>query len=59
MNTVAVSDHDAKENFGPVDGRHILARLAAIPIETWNYKGQDPGILHIGPMAQDFAAASW
>ncbi len=55
--TWLISNHDAKENFDLVDGRHILARLAAIPIETWNFKGQDPGIRHIGPMAQDFAAA--
>lgn len=51
------SDHDAKENFSPVNGRDILARLATIPIETWNYKDQGPTVRHIGPMAQDFAAA--
>jgi hypothetical protein len=50
-----VSDRYAKENFAPVDGREILACLATIPIETWNYKGEDPSVRHIGPMAQDFA----
>ncbi|MDE3091451.1 MAG: tail fiber domain-containing protein, partial [Chloroflexota bacterium] len=53
----AVSDRNAKANFAPVDGREILDRLARIPIETWNYKSQESSIRHIGPMAQDFAAA--
>jgi hypothetical protein len=51
------SDRNAKENFAPVDGRDILARLVTIPIETWNYKAEDPTVRHIGPMAQDFAEA--
>jgi hypothetical protein len=52
----SVSDRNLKENFSPVDGREVLARLAQMPISTWNYKSQDPAIRHIGPMAQDFAA---
>jgi trimeric autotransporter adhesin len=52
-----LSDRNVKENFVPVDGRDILERLSGIPIETWNYKTQDPSIRHIGPMAQDFHAA--
>ncbi len=51
------SDVNAKENFGLVDGQEVLARLASLPITTWNYKSQDPGIRHMGPMAQDFHAA--
>jgi hypothetical protein len=43
-----VSDRYAKENFAPVDGREILACLATIPIETWNYKGEDPPGLYPG-----------
>jgi len=50
----AVSDHSLKENFVAVDGREVLARLANIPITTWNYKSQDAAIRHIGLMAQDF-----
>ncbi|MBC7227363.1 MAG: tail fiber domain-containing protein, partial [Thermoflexales bacterium] len=52
-----LSDRAAKENMAPVDGRDILGRLAAIPIQTWNYRSQDPAIRHIGPVAQDFYAA--
>ena len=53
----AVSDQNAKENFASVDGRDVLERLMEIPISTWNYKSQDDGIRHMGPMAQDFWAA--
>lgn len=53
----AVSDRNLKDNLQPVDGRQILERLAEVPVATWNYKSQDAGIRHIGPMAQDFYAA--
>jgi len=52
-----LSDRNAKANFAPVDGVSILNTLAGIPIETWNYNAQDAAIRHMGPMAQDFAAA--
>lgn len=52
-----LSDRAAKANFCDVDEEALLERLAAVPIETWNLKSQDPSIRHIGPMAQDFAAA--
>lgn len=42
--------------FDPVDGREVLERLAALPIEWWACK-TEPTVRHIGPMAQDFAAA--
>jgi hypothetical protein len=53
----SLSDRNAKENFGTVDAREVLAKLAVMPIETWNYKAQDASIRHMGPMAQDFYAA--
>jgi hypothetical protein len=52
-----LSDRDAKENLTAVDAREVLERVAQMPISTWNYKSQDSAIRHIGPMAQDFAAA--
>jgi len=51
------SDRNLKENFTPVDTHQLLENLAQVPITTWNYKGQDDIIRHIGPMAQDFYAA--
>jgi hypothetical protein len=53
----ALSDRNSKANFAPVDTRALVKKLAQIPISTWNYKTQDTRIRHIGPMAQDFAAA--
>ena len=54
---MGISDRNLKANFSPVDRQEILARVSGIPIETWNYKSQDPSIRHMGPMAQDFHAA--
>ena len=52
-----LSDRNAKANFTQVNSRELLARVAALPIQTWNYKAQDAAIRHIGPTAQDFSAA--
>lgn len=51
------SDRNQKEHFAPVDVQEILGKVATLPIETWNYKDQNATIRHMGPMAQDFAAA--
>jgi trimeric autotransporter adhesin len=48
---------NAKANFAAVDARALLAKLASIPVKTWNYKSQAESIRHIGPTAQDFKAA--
>jgi hypothetical protein len=53
----SMSDRNAKENFAPVDSQVVLAEVVALPMSTWNYRSQDIGIRHIGPMAQDFKAA--
>ena len=31
--------------------------MAALPIRTWSYRAQEPSVVHMGPMAQDFRAA--
>lgn len=51
------SDRNQKENFASVDVQEVLEKVVTLPIETWNYTDQNPAIRHIGPMAQDFAAA--
>ena len=53
----SMSDRNAKENFAPLDPQSVLAKVAALPLSTWNYKAQDPAIRHLGPMAQDFKSA--
>jgi Head domain of trimeric autotransporter adhesin/Chaperone of endosialidase len=51
------SDRNKKQNFQPFDGEALLLKIRAIPITEWSYKGADPSIRYIGPMAQDFYAA--
>ena len=53
----SISDVRKKTAFRPVDGERLLARLAAIPVRTWQYRTQDAAIRHMGPTAQDFHAA--
>jgi hypothetical protein len=53
----STSDRHAKANFSVVNPRAILDKLAALPIQTWNYKSEDTAVRHIGPVAQDFRAA--
>jgi hypothetical protein len=53
----SMSDRNAKENFALLDPQSVLAKVAALPLSTWNYKAQNPAIRHLGPMAQDFKAA--
>jgi hypothetical protein len=52
-----VSDRHAKANLGSVDPADMLERVRNLPISTWNYTSDEPSVRHIGPMAQDFAAA--
>lgn len=53
-----ISDRDLKKNFQAVDYQGILDRLAAMPIQQWNYQWEnDAATPHLGPMAQDFKAA--
>lgn len=49
-------DRNAKENFQPVDSKAILARVAELPLASWNYKTESADIRHLGPVAQDFHA---
>jgi Collagen triple helix repeat (20 copies)/Chaperone of endosialidase len=54
----SISDRNSKKNFAPVNGKMVLEKLAAIPVEKWNYKWEkDTDVPNIGPMAQDFKSA--
>lgn len=53
---VSGSDRSTKENLRPVDPDAVLARVASLPLAEWSYRA-DPGVRHLGPMAQDFKAA--
>ena len=52
----APSDRNLKQDFQPLDAREVLAKVAALPIQSWAYK-YDASKRHIGPVAQDFQAA--
>ncbi len=54
-NWVNASDANSKENFTDIDGAKLLQELTQLAITKWNYKG-NPGVVHIGPTAQDFQA---
>lgn len=41
----------------PQSAAEILKRLNALPISTWTYGYDHDSVRHLGPMAQDFAAA--
>jgi hypothetical protein len=40
-----------------VHGQQVLAAVTALPISTWRYQSDPPGLYHLGPMAQDWKAA--
>ena len=50
---IAASSRDAKQALELVDPFEVLNQIRTIPIGTWEYKA-DPGVRHIGPMADDF-----
>jgi hypothetical protein len=51
------SDRNLKHGFASVDVDAVLAGVVELPLSTWSYTVDDPRVRHIGPMAQDFAAA--
>jgi len=53
----SLSDRSAKTAVRPVDPREVLKKVAALPLNTWQYKTQEEKYRHMGPMAQDFYAA--
>lgn len=50
------SDRNKKTAFERVDPKDALARVARLPITTWQYKEARSGARHMGPMAQDLWA---
>jgi hypothetical protein len=54
---IQTSDLNVKANINAVSGQEVLARLAELPIATWNFSAEDAAVRHMGPMAQDFYAA--
>jgi hypothetical protein len=51
------SDRNLKQGLKKLDGKKVLAKLAAMPVYQWQPKGQNAHVKHVGPMAQDFMKA--
>ena len=51
------SDVNGKTAFAAVNSKSLLARVASLPITSWQYRGDSDRARHIGPTAQDFSAA--
>jgi hypothetical protein len=51
------SDRNAKENFQALNPEAVLEKVASLPVSEWNYRADQKGVQHVGPMAQDFHAA--
>ena len=51
------SSRTFKDGFGSVDVSAVLEKLVSIPVQTWFYKQSHEEGRHIGPFAEDFAAA--
>lgn len=54
---VCTSSRRAKEDFRDLDGETVLAKIGAMPIQSWSYRTEARGVRHVGPTAQDFHAA--
>lgn len=50
------SDRALKSEIAPVDTGTMLERVVALPVSRWSFTSV-PGVMHVGPMAQDFHAA--
>ena len=59
-----LSDRNSKTNISEVDDMWMLEALVKVPVSTWRYQGspegagvRGTGVIHMGPMAQDFNEA--
>ncbi|MBV8489749.1 MAG: tail fiber domain-containing protein [Candidatus Eremiobacteraeota bacterium] len=52
----SASDRNLKTAYRSIDADDVLDKVSLLPIGTWSYISE-PGVRHVGPMAQDFYAA--
>ena len=53
----AGSDRNIKTDFAAINPAEVLARVTALPVQSWRYTNELARVRHIGPMAQDFMQA--
>lgn len=41
----------------PLEASAVLDKVVELPLSVWRYYSEPPGVLHLGPMAQDFRQA--
>ena len=51
------SSREVKRDFGPVDTRDALEKVASLSLSSWRFMNEPEGVRHLGPMAEDFRAA--
>ena len=51
------SDENLKTAFDKIDADDVLDKIADMPIQSWQFKSDDPNQRHIGPTSQDFQSA--
>lgn len=51
----STSSRNFKENFEPLDGQELLAKISNLAVDSWEFKDSDER--HIGPYAEDFVEA--
>ena len=51
-----LSDRNSKTGITSLDSTTILEKVVSLPLSSWSYK-DEPGVNHVGPMAQDFYSA--
>jgi hypothetical protein len=51
------SDRNLKTDLAAINPAEVLARLETLPVQSWRFTDELPGIRHVGPMAQDFMSA--
>lgn len=51
-----ISDRNLKTEFAAIDPAEVLRQVVDLPLSTWRYRKDEPGVRHLGPMAQDFHA---
>ncbi|MHB9287614.1 tail fiber domain-containing protein [Halobacteriales archaeon Cl-PHB] len=53
----SASSRALKSNVDPVDPVDVLDRVRDLDVSTWNYDAEGEDVRHMGPMAEEFAAA--
>ena len=51
------SSRERKTGFEKVDPEQVLVLLRDVPVSEWSFRGDEEGVRHMGPVAEEFHAA--